>query len=331
MNRRAFLTGAGLVALTGVTGLAATAGEGLALGRPAKGSVLRIGAMTNLTHAPMIAGIGSGRLARALSPVVLEPSFFRAGPRVTEALVGDAIDVGLSGPAPVVLHHLRHKKSGRGLRVLAGCASGGASFVVRRNAGISGPNDLHGKRLAVTQIGTTQDIALRSYMNGHGLVDEISGGDVRVIAVHPSTILAQLKQGELDGAWLAEPWATRVVCELDAVRLVDERDLWEGHRFATAVLAVRADRGVDPIVTRLLQALAEEVERAVRDPETTRDEAYQELRKHVGNPGARPIFDAAWSFVDFTSDPERGSIERLAVQAHAIGLCNSADVSDLFG
>jgi NitT/TauT family transport system substrate-binding protein len=309
LSRRTFLASA-LAAV-------ATAATGVALGRKTDTTqLLRVGVMANLTHAPMLAGLGSGRIAQALAPVSIESRVFRAGPRVTEALIGDAIDVGTSGPAPVVVHHARHASGGRGgLRILGGCSSGGASLVVTRRSRISASEHLHGRSLAVTQIGTTQDLALRSYLAGHALRDTTAGGDVRVIAVEGATILAQMKSGELDGAWLPEPWATRVVRELDAVRFIDERDLWPERRFATAVVVARADRAADASVSRLAVALDEEVARALRDPNATRNEAYAELVRRVGNPGKRADFDAAWAFVDFTTDPVRSSVEELGRRA----------------
>lgn len=310
------------VALGLFAGAATTALGGIALGRRGSDpSVLRVGTMANLTHAPMLAGLGSGRFARALAPVRIESRVFRAGPRVTEALIGDAIDVGTAGPAPVVIHHARHSQGGRGgLRILGGCSSGGASLVVSKCSGIASAADLHGRRIAVTQLGTTQDVALRAYLAEHGLRESIAGGDVRILAIAGSTILAQMQAGDLDGAWLPEPWATRIVRDLDARRLVDERDLWEGRRFATAVLASRADRARSPSVARLVEALRDEVDRAVRDPATTRDEAYAELRRTIGDPGKRVVFDEAWRFIDFTSDPVRSSIDVFGARARALGL-----------
>ena len=326
MNRRVFLAG--------LAGAVATAATGIALGRrnDSATSALRVGVMANLTHAPLLAGLGSGRIARALAPVVVESRVFRAGPRVTEALIGDAIDVGTSGPAPAVVHHARHSSGGRGgLRILAGCSSGGASLVVTRRSHIRHAEDLHGKSLAVTQIGTTQDLALRSYLAQHALRDTTAGGDVRVIAVAGATILAQMKNGELDGAWLPEPWATRVVRELGAERFIDERDLWEGRRFASALLVARADRATDPRVARLVSALAEEVARATRDPAKTRDEAYEELARRVGNPGKRADFDAAWAFMDVTDDPIRSSVEELGRRARSLAILpGSASIEGLF-
>jgi NitT/TauT family transport system substrate-binding protein len=78
--------------------------------------------MTNLTHAPAMVGLATGRIERALGQRV-EARSFRAGPRVLEALVGDAIDVGVSGPAAIVYTHARHPGL---LGILCGCASGGA-------------------------------------------------------------------------------------------------------------------------------------------------------------------------------------------------------------
>jgi NitT/TauT family transport system substrate-binding protein len=325
VDRRAFLAG--------VVGAVATAATGVALGRRGDdGLTLRVGVMANLTHAPLLAGLGSGRIAQALAPVRIESRVFRAGPRVTEALIGNAIDVGTAGPAPAVVHHARHSSGGRdGLRILAGCSSGGASLVVAKNSRIAGPEDLRGKSLAVTQIGTTQDLALRSYLAEHGLRDSTAGGDVRVIAVAGATILAQMQSGDLHGAWLPEPWATRIVRELQAVRLIDERDLWEGRRFSTAVLVARADRAADARVTRLVTALDEEVARALRDPAATRAEAYAELKRRIGNPGKRADFDAAWSFIDFTSDPLRPTVEELARRAQRLDLLpQTATIAGLF-
>jgi NitT/TauT family transport system substrate-binding protein len=312
--------------LAGVAAAVATAATGVALGRKNDSApVLRVGVMANLTHAPMLAGLGSGRIAQALAPVAIESRIFRSGPRVAEALIGDAIDVGTTGPAPAVVHHARHSSSQRGgLRILGGCSSGGASLVVTRRSRIAAAEHLHGKSLAVTQIGTTQDLALRSYLAAHDLRAASAGGDVRVIAVAAATVLAQMKGGELDGAWLPEPWATRVVRELDAVRFIDERDLWPERRFSTAVLVARADRAADTAVRRLAVALEEEVARALREPATTRSEAYAELGRCVGNPGKRADFDAAWAFVDFTTDPVRSSVEELGRRAKQLDILPAA-------
>lgn len=321
MNRRAFLALGGAAAASVALGGVALRGRAPAL---------RVGVMANLTHAPLLAGLGSGRISRALAPLAVETRLFRAGPRVMEALLGDAIDVGTSGPAAVVVHHSRHVGGAGAVRVLGGCASGGASLVVAKNADVARAEDLRGKRVAVTQLGTTQDVALRGWLAASGLRDKAAGGDVTILAIDGATILEQMRRGELHAAWMAEPWATRLVVDLGATRLVDERDLWDGHRFATAILVAPARRAEEPAIATLRSLLADEVDRALRDQAATRAEAYAELKRHVGNPGSRAVFDRAWGFVDFTNDPIRSSVERFADSAVALGLCPRGAAEGLF-
>jgi NitT/TauT family transport system substrate-binding protein len=290
---------------------------------------VRIGFMTNLTHAPAIVGLASGRIAQALGTRV-ESSSFRAGPRVVEALVGDAIDVGVAGPSAIIYTHARHQGA---LRVLSGCASGGASFVVGRSAGIRGPGDLHGKRLATPQIGTTQDIALRKYLRAHGYAPTERGGDVTVHALDSSTIFAEIHRGALDGAWLPEPWATRVVEEAGAVRLVDERDLWPGGRFPTAIVAARSDfaREQAPLAARLAAAVGDEVDRAVRSPDEACDGARKELERLLGKPLPAALTREAWRWIDFTRDALPGALDTLAEDAFVLGLAPRTTCLTLFG
>jgi NitT/TauT family transport system substrate-binding protein len=179
---------------------------------------------------------------------------------------------------------------------------------------------MRGKRLAVTQIGTTQDVALRTWLQAAGLRDAAAGGDVVILAIAGATILDQMKRGELDGAWLPEPWATRVVSDTDAIRLVDERDLWPDRRFSTAALATLAKNADTPWTQTLERAVAEEVTRAQHDPEKAIAEAHAELTRRIGNPGSLKLFTKAVAFVDFTSDPLRASIEQFGESAARLGL-----------
>ena len=297
--------------------------------RPRNDSTVRFGFMTNLTHAPAIAGVASGRIERALGMQV-EGLSFRAGPRVLEALVGDAIDVGVSGPAAIVYTHARHPRL---LRVLCGCASGGASFVVGKASGIAGPHDLRGKTLATTQIGTTQDISLRKYLANCGYESTERGGDVVVTALDSMTILTEMRRGALDGAWLAEPWATRAVTDAQAVRLIDERDLWPNRMFPTAIVVARRDfmHRRPAAAQALAVAMADEVDRALRTPAETRDAARRELARLLGKGLPQRLVEDAWRFIDFTPDPLAGALDTIAEDARALGLAPPTSCRTLFG
>jgi|HubBroStandDraft_2_1064218.scaffolds.fasta_scaffold04884_5 NitT/TauT family transport system substrate-binding protein len=299
--------------------------------RGRRGDVVRIGFMTNLTHAPAILGVTSGRIERAVG-VRVESRSFRAGPRVVEALVGDAIDVGVAGPGAVIYTHARH---GAGfLRVLSGCASGGASFVVGSGSGIQGAGDLRGKTLATTQIGTMQDVALRKYLRAHGYAAAERGGDVTVHALDPATILTEMRSGALDGAWLPEPWATRLVQDAHATRLIDERDLWPGRVFPNAIVVARGDflRDSGPLAARVTEAIGVEIDRARHEPAAaTSDAAGDALGAILGKPLPRSLIEEAWRWVDFTRDPLPDALETIAHDAWALGLAPQTTCRTLFG
>jgi NitT/TauT family transport system substrate-binding protein len=317
ISRRDLLSGACAAALAGGC-------------RSRQDGVVRIGFMTNLTHAPAIVGLASGRIAGALG-LRVEPMSFRAGPRVVEALIGNAIDVGVSGPAPLVYAHARHGKGT--LRVLSGCCSGGASFIVREGAEIRGPTDLRGKVLATVQIGTTQDIALRKYLKAHGYEPAERGGDVTVHALDAATILTEIRRGALDGAWLPEPWATRIVMDAGGARFIDERELWPNREFPTAIVVARGDfvRSRAGMAARVVDAFAAEVDRAKRLPEETREQARVELGRLLGKALPRPLIDEASRWVDYTRDPLPDALETFARDAADLGLAPPTSCKTLFG
>ena len=309
LNRRAFLA-APIAAMGATMGAACTR----PFGDPTS---IRVGVMTNLTHAPLLAAIFDGSLARAIAPLKLDVKYFRAGPRVTEALLGGALDVATAGTGPLISALNRHPSA-----LVARCcvASGGASLVTR--SAIMKAEQLDGAALAVAQIGSTQDVSLRTFIKRSGLNLKQSGGSVHVTALAPADILGQLRRGTLDGAWLAEPWATRAVCEGKLVRLVDERDLWPGHYFPSAVVIARSAFAIarPSDVAAVENVVRAFVERAKSDPEDVRTCAYEELVKQVKNPGARSVFDEAWRYVDFRSDLRESTMATLRSNAIAAGL-----------
>jgi NitT/TauT family transport system substrate-binding protein len=314
-----------------VAGIAASALVESACADPAgERGVLRVGLLANLTHAPVLAGLASGRLARALAPLRIESRVFRAGPRVVEALVGRAIDFGVTGPAPLVIGYAHHGPET--LRVTSGCSSGGASLVVAPGMKVETADDLRGKALAVTQLGSTQDVSLRTYLHAHGLETTGRGGSVTVHVLAASDVRTQMMKGRLDGAWLPEPWATRLVRELGARRFVDERDLWPGGRFATALVVARCDlaRARPEDAARFEAGVADEIERARARPRESRDEAYDEIQRLTTNAGKREWFDEAWGEIEFTSDPLEAAVQVFATNAAALGVMPAVECSGLF-
>ncbi len=171
-------------------------------------TALRLGYFPNITHAPALIGVNKGFFQEALGSTKLEAKTFNAGPAAIEALFSGAIDATYIGPNPAINGWSQSK--GTGLKIIAGSTSGGAGLVVKPT--INGPADLKGKKIATPQLGNTQDVALRAWLKQNGLnADQQGGGDVSVLPQDNATALQAFAQGAIDGAWVPEPYLSRLV------------------------------------------------------------------------------------------------------------------------
>jgi NitT/TauT family transport system substrate-binding protein len=213
-------------AAAGALALAAACGGSPSSAPSGPADTLSLGYFANVTHAGPVYGVQSGIYQRQLGSTKLKTQVFNAGPAAIEALFAGAVDAVYVGPGPAVNAYLRS----RGAVVLvAGATSGGASLVVRPT--ITDARQLRGKRIADPQTGGTQDIALRTYLKGNGYAEDKQGaGDVTIISQENSQSLNAFKNGDIDGAWVPEPWASRLVLEGGGTVLVDEKSLWPGGR-----------------------------------------------------------------------------------------------------
>jgi len=193
-----------------------------------------LGYFANVTHAAAVLGVADGTFAKALGSTKLQTSVFNAGPAAIEALNAGAIDAAFLGPSPAINSFV--KSTGDSLRIVAGATDNGASLVVK--ASIASVADLKGKTIATPQLGGTQDVSLREYLFKSGLKVQTNGGkDVDVINQDNAQTLDLFKSGQVDGAWLPEPWASRLV-EAGGKTLVDESTLWPNNLFPTTILIV---------------------------------------------------------------------------------------------
>jgi NitT/TauT family transport system substrate-binding protein len=280
---------------------------------------VRLGFFPNLTHAPALVGLEDGSLARALAPVHLEPRAFTAGPQAIEALFAGAIDACFVGPMPALGGYLRSQ--GAALRIVAGVSSGGASFVVRKGSHIEKPQDLDGKRIATPQLGNTQDLALRYYLGEHGLRTKDRGGDVLVTPIANADILSLMQTGRLDGAWVPEPWVTRLLDEAGGRIFVDERDLWPGGRFPSAVLVVSESlrRRAPELVAKLVTAHKVETEWTAMYPGEAQKLVARALERYAKTSLPPAILTEAWGRLAFSSTIETAALLQIARRARQLG------------
>jgi len=301
----------------------ATAGVGAPL-------TLRLGYFPNLTHATALIGVKKNFFSDALGPgVTLETHTFNAGGDAVTAILSGAIDATFIGPNPTTNAFARSR--GEAVRVIAGATSGGAMLVVR--PAIAGPSDLKGKRIADPQLGGTQDVALRWYLRSHGLqADTAGGGDVHVLPQDNAQTLNAFKQGAIDGAWLPEPWASRLIVQGGAKILVDERDLWPQGRFVTTNLVVATqflhEHGAT--VKALLEGLYAANQYINSNPAAAESLANEVVAEITGARLPASVVSLAWKNMTFTTDPLPDTLRVSAQHAKALGLVASSDVTGMY-
>ncbi len=292
----------------------------------AEPATLRLGYFPNLTHAQAVVGDADGTFAKALGSAKLSTKKFNAGPEAMQALLAGELDASYVGSGPAINAYLQSKGA---LRVVAGGTSGGAVFVTRtaRSA-----EELKGKRIATPQLGNTQDISLRYWLMQHGMKPSVAGGGpVTIVPVSNPDILSLFLRGDIEGAWVPEPWGARLIAEAGAKLFIDERDLWPERKFATTVI-VASKKALDAkpqLIEALVRAHAEITKRAAADREGFGRLANEQLGKLTQHPLKPEVLSQALSRIDFTTDPMEQQLAVAADHAHQLGFLPTADIKGL--
>ena len=289
---------------------------------------LRLGYQPNLTHAAAIAGVEKGYLAKALGGnVTLSTQTFNAGPAEVEAINGGALDAAFVGPSPAV--NAFSKSHGKLIRIVAGAASGGAGLVVRSDLHITDASQLKGRKLGSPQLGNTQDVAMRAWLIDHGLQIPAQGsGDVDIASADNATLLQLFKQGGIDGAWVPEPWLSRMIDEGKGTLLVDESTLWPHGSFPTTELVVTTDfLNAHPDAVRgLVAGLVDTVDWMRSYPAEAQQVVNAGLLKLTQKKLSDQVLQDAWQRLTFTDDPLASALATEAAHAHKVGLLGSVDL-----
>ncbi|MDQ1443758.1 MAG: sulfonate transport system substrate-binding protein [Acidimicrobiaceae bacterium] len=327
-----------LVPLVALFALGTACGDnasGTAKASTAKGSTeeapttVRLGYFPNITHATAIVGVESGIFTTALGRNKLETQTFNAGPAAVEALLSGALDASYIGPNPAINAYV--KSSGKAIRIISGATSGGAALVVK--PGVTTAADLKGKKVASPQLGGTQDVALRHWLKDAGLnTDPQGGGDVSIVPQENAQTLETFKSGAISGAWVPEPWATRLVQEGGGKVLVNEAELWPGGRFVTTHLVVRTDfLKAHPAAVRALLDGQVKADALVHDnPSEAQKLVNTGIEKITGKKLAEAVITGAWPNLEFTNDPVASSLKLSADHAKDVGLLPAVRLDGIY-
>ena len=294
---------------------------------------IRIAYFPNIGHAIPIVGIEKGFFEKSIgNQTKIETRVFDSGPQAIEALFANSIDVAYVGPGPAINGFLNSEN--HNVKILAGAASGGASFIVHPNSEINSVSDFAGKKIAAPQIGNTQDVSLRHYLSENGLKPAEKGGSVIVYNISNPDIYILFVKGEIDGAWVAEPWATILETELGGKRLFHEEELWPNNEFASVLLIGNVDyiEKNPTIISNFLNSHHDTVIWINQHPIETRNVFNDFLNSHLGQSLSDDVVDIALSNLVITAESLPNSIFSFAERADALGYLgrNGYDLSEIF-
>jgi NitT/TauT family transport system substrate-binding protein len=309
---------------------AATTGSSGTAGSGGGAVTVRLGYFPNITHAPALVGVQKGFFKDKLNGIAtLETKTYNAGSDALNAMLADAVDISYIGPNPSINGY--QKSNGDAVRVVAGSTSGGAELVVKPS--INSAADLKGKTLASPQLGNTQDVALRSWLKNQGLsTDTSGGGDVSIKPQDNGQTLTAFKSGDIDGAWVPEPWGTRLVQEGGGKVLVDERTLWPNGQFDTTnILVAKKFLDAHPdVVKAVLDAHLEALDYIKSNPDDAMKLANAEIKNVTQQSLSDNVVQAAWKDMSFTADPLANTLQKNANDAVSVGQLKSNDIKNLF-
>ncbi|MEU3351048.1 aliphatic sulfonate ABC transporter substrate-binding protein [Streptomyces sp. NPDC037389] len=306
------------------------AGPAAATGAKLSAAKVRIGYFPNITHATPLVGEQAGILQKELGTTELTSTTFNAGPSEIEALNAGSIDIGWIGPSPAINGYVKSK--GKNLRIVAGSASGGVKLVVDPKK-IASLEDVKGKRIATPQKGNTQDVAFLNWISGQGWkVDPQSGkGDVSVVRTDNKVTPDAFKSGSVDGAWVPEPTASKLVSEGGKV-LLDESTLWPDGKFViTNVVVSQKFLDAHPdVVEAVLRGSVKTNAWIAANPDRAKSSANAALKKLTGKDLPPEILDPAWQSIRTTDDPLAATLQAEADHAVKAGLLEKPDLTGIY-
>ncbi|AZM87527.1 MULTISPECIES: aliphatic sulfonate ABC transporter substrate-binding protein [Streptomyces] len=293
-------------------------------------SEVRIGYFPNLTHATALVGLQEGLIEKELNGTKVKPQSFNAGPSEIEALNGGSLDIGFIGPSPSINGYVKSK--GSNLRIISGSASGGVKLVVNPDK-IKTLDDLKGKKIATPQKGNTQDIAFLNWIAEKGwTVDPESGkGDVSVVRTDNKVTPDAFKQGSIDGAWVPEPTASKLVSDGGSV-LLDETALWPDKKFVitNVIVSQKFLKEHADVVEAVLRGTVKTNEWINANPDKAKASANAKLKAESGKELDAKVLDPAWQSILVTDDPLASTLKTESDWAVKAKLLEKPDLAGIY-
>jgi sulfonate transport system substrate-binding protein len=282
---------------------------------------VRLGFLSNITHAPALIALKEGFFTKALgSAGTVKATAFSAGTEETTAILSGQLDVAYVGPNPAITAWQKSSD----IQIISGVATGGASIVVKK--GITSAAQLKGKSLATPSLGNTQDVALRYWLKQHGVTTNTTGGgDAFIKPTKPnSAAVLQFKSGQIAGASEPAPYDIQMVQDGGTVLLSEPG-------VTTLLIVTKSFLAAHPaVVSDLLKAQVQANNFIKSNPTQAQADANAELATYTGKPLKADLVAASFKEITFTNDPNAASLKTAADQAVALGLLKPVNLDGIY-
>ncbi|SHJ78285.1 aliphatic sulfonate ABC transporter substrate-binding protein [Propionispora hippei] len=292
---------------------------------------VRIALFPNITHSQGLVGKGEGRFEKALGEGnQVEWKIFNAGPSEIEALFAGEVDIGYIGPGPAITGYVKSKGD---LQIIAGATDAGSVLVSRSGLIIKDLKELSGKRIAVPQFGNTQDLSLRNILLENGLQDTTKGGTVEIRQADNPDIKTLLDQGAVDAALVPEPWGTRLIKEVKANLVLDEKQVWRNGKYTTAVVIARTSfiKEHPDLVEKFLRTHVELTSYINENQAQAQETLNDQIKAITQKPLGKDLLADSFKRLTVTYDPQKESVIGFSKLSAAAGFVKEEpDLKNLF-
>jgi NitT/TauT family transport system substrate-binding protein len=282
---------------------------------------VRLGFLSNITHAPALIALKEGFFTQALgSAGTVKATAFSAGTEETTAILSGQLDAAYVGPNPAITAWQKSSD----IQIISGVATGGASIVVKK--GITSAAQLKGKSLATPSLGNTQDVALRYWLKQHGVTTNTTGGgDAFIKPTKPnSAAVLQFKSGQIAGGSEPAPYDIQMVSDGGTVLLSEPG-------VTTLLIVTKSFLSAHPaVVSDLLKAQVQANAFIKSNPTQAQADANAELASYTGKPLKADLVAASFKEITFTNDPDEASLKTDADQAVSLGLLKPVNLDGLY-
>ncbi|MEM2102615.1 MAG: ABC transporter substrate-binding protein [Candidatus Bathyarchaeia archaeon] len=153
-----------------------------------------------------------------------------------DGFAANAINVGYLGAAPATFKRIRTNMT---ITIVASANAEGSAIIAGLGTEINTISQLVGKRVAIPNTATVQDVLLRIALSQYGLSYANLSDQFPIVNIAPATMPERLRSGEFDAYVAWEPWAAAAIVNGYGKAIANSFQIWPEH--PCCILAVSQD------------------------------------------------------------------------------------------